>query len=515
MFCMNQKRQLPKDVRVCCYLRMSREERKNQDLYGGDVLSRHAQLLEMTAAENGVAIEKVYREVASGSTLSERPAMRELIDAVADGAFDAIAVIHPDRLSRGDEQLQGTVCRLLRAKGIFLICPGYVYDALFPQDMAAIRQALSNSRGEWEAYCRRMQTSIALSCLNGSYTGNLVGMGYSKQTLENGIHTLVPNKDAPTVHKIFELYADGMSGHAIANHLTDMGIAPPWGKPGDAWSAQTVLRILDNEVYIGISVRGKNKKREVFSSDAFNDKKVRYVSDTYLRGKGVWEPIIEKELWDRVRARRKKAVPVKQGKLKNIFAGLMRCGECGKPMNLTWKKDILRFGHLRRKRGCTQKGARHEVVVGEFVNALKESLRDFEVQVTDDSAVRKRSQALEAVDNLEQQLAVLAKRDKRLIEMRADEGLTAEEFAESRAEVRQLREAAEERLSRTKEVLDQEVDVQKLSLSVHEAIDMINDPDVSAQAKNDFLRTFIDHITYWNTSERGSNDELRLDIVFK
>lgn len=516
MYMINARRQLPENGRYCAYLRKSREEMKQEELYGGDVLAKHSQLLEMAAASHDHAILHVFREVVSGETISDRPEMRELIRAVNEGEYDGVYVVAVDRLSRGNQQDQGVVCSLLKSSGAFVVTPSGYYDPLNIQDMDSIRFQLFNSQGEFLAYCRRMHDALAIAVLNGQYLGTFCPYGYTKTALPNGFRTLVPNGDADTVRMIFELYADGMSAYGIADKLTDMGIAPPRGEPGDAWPPSTVLTILDNEVYIGVSVWGKHKKKRLFSTDALENKSRRYKAKDYIRGEGPWEPLVSRELWGAVQERRSRSIPVKRdGSLTNIFAGIMFCGECGKRIAVGRNHTGRRLMHQNNRGACHQKGSYEDEFLDFFCDALKAVLEDYEVAACDDSDVKERAQMREAVDNLERQLATLAKRDKKLITMRADEGLTAEEFAEARAEIRQLKDEAQARLDRAREVLGREVNVEQLSLSIHRAIDMLKDDSVPAEAKNEFLRTFIERIEYWNESVRGHNDRLRVDIVFR
>ncbi|MBR6613151.1 MAG: recombinase family protein [Clostridia bacterium] len=57
-------------------------------------------LCETFADTLGLEPYKVYRDVASGNTLEERPALMELLEDVKKGYYEALIVANPSRLTR-------------------------------------------------------------------------------------------------------------------------------------------------------------------------------------------------------------------------------------------------------------------------------------------------------------------------------------------------------------------------------------------------------------------------------
>ena len=156
--------------------------------------------------------------------------------------------------------------------------------------------------------------------------------------------TLVINEEtAATVQEIFELYAKSWGYQKIATYLNKKGILTPSqsrnfvnAKQTANWKAQHIVRILDDRRYIGDYVGGRTEKL------SFKSKK------TIVKPQAEWiilenhhEPIIDKELFEKVqkiRKKRKKERDKINNRFKfvdvknNLYSGLLYCGRCGIPM---------------------------------------------------------------------------------------------------------------------------------------------------------------------------------------
>ena len=512
---LNERRPLPPNGRFLQYLRKSRDEMRQEKLYGGDVLAKHKMMLDYAAEMNGHAIGHVFREVVSGETIAARPEMRELIRQVDAGQWDGAYIMAVDRLSRGSQQDQGIICDLLEITGLFIVTPSGYFDPWNPNDMDTIRYQLFNSNNEFRSYSRRMQDSIRTSVMGGQYIGAYVPFGYDKHKLDNGFKTLRPNDDARYVKMMFDWAGnDDMSLYAIAKRLTEMGVKPPRGTEGKDWAPTTVGTILSNEVYIGQAKWGKHKTQRTFTTDALDRRKVRRLTDSYAIAEGEWEPLVTPELFELVKRRRERRLPVSTDNSNlNIFAGMIVCSSCGRAM--TTMKDRGRF-RIVHKVGfkCKMKGTFESVVVEKLIDALRAKLMDIEFSVGGDDARAERERAIESIENLEKQIAKLDDRAKFLLTMRTNQEITAAEFAQARQEIAEDRERSCDLIEQARIALDRTEDRSELAGTIHAAIDMLSDDSVSRTDKNRFLRTFIDKVEYENFSEHGMDDKLRLNVVF-
>lgn len=120
---------------------------------------------------------------------------------------------------------------------------------------------------------------------------------------------IIDEEAAAVVREVFTLFSQGYGKTAIARLLNDRGIPNPTEykrlhglrykqpktKIGTLWKYSAISAMLINEIYIGNMVQGK------YGSVSYKTKqnKPRPKSKWYIV-EGTHEPIIDRELWDRV-----------------------------------------------------------------------------------------------------------------------------------------------------------------------------------------------------------------------
>lgn len=127
-----------------------------------------------------------------------------------------------------------------------------------------------------DAYCRdisiKIRSHVEVKRKNGDYIGAFTPYGYLKD--ENDKNKLIPDTYAAGIVKeIFRMKIGGMSQSAIAAYLNDHGVLFPMEYKHSLgiriqdnfktheqaeWSAMSVRRILENEVYLGTLMQGKH-----------------------------------------------------------------------------------------------------------------------------------------------------------------------------------------------------------------------------------------------------------------
>jgi len=189
---------------------------------------------------------------------------------------------------------------------------------------------------------------------DGKFIGTFAPYGYVK-SLENK-HILVPDEfTAPIVHRIFTLRANGMSFNGIASLFNEEKITPPrdhyYQQRGSEnthyeenfWNRTSVAQITRNEVYIGNMVSLKTG-----SQSYKTHKQVKNPKEDWVRVENTHEPLINRELWDRVRAldeKKYKSRPKKDGSA-NIFSGLLICEDCKRKMKVATTRRKRKDGTL-------------------------------------------------------------------------------------------------------------------------------------------------------------------------
>lgn len=181
------------------------------------------------------------------------------------------------------------------------------------------------------------------SAEQGKFMGSQAPYGYMKSPEDK--HILIIDEEAAFfVRRLFNDFANGDSARMIADRLNREGISTPrfyhYEKEGrtnplseqkNVWGSATITQLLKNQAYIGNMVQGK---RQVVS---FKTKKMRTVSpENWIVVENTHEPLVEKELWDRVQEKFNRHHHTVVRRTKNdmigLYSGLIKCADCGMPL---------------------------------------------------------------------------------------------------------------------------------------------------------------------------------------
>lgn len=334
------------------YFRLSQEDERQ-----GESVSIENQrlMLRKYAEEHGFQIYDEYIDDGVSGTTFQRPEVQRLLDDAKAGVINTILVKDLSRFGRNYIEVGQYVDYVFPSFGIRFIAVQDNVDTENRDSNAMEMMPIMNIFNEWHAAntSKKIKAVWRAKAAEGVFHGNKPSYGYIKGT--DAKRTLLIDEDtAPTVVRIFEMYASGISPKKISEMLNEEGILSPgqyafnkYGhkrKPEDRkiWCGTTIKTILDNIVYIGhlpqlmsSTVSYKNHKR--FNKD---QSEWTIVRNTH-------EPIISQELWDKVRARR---ASLSQGrKTKTGFvhplSGFLFCADCGgkMKMNSTMNKDRTKY----------------------------------------------------------------------------------------------------------------------------------------------------------------------------
>lgn len=221
-------------------------------------------------------IEVVSERVDDGYSGSnfERPAFKLMLEDIKKGIVDCVIVKDLSRFGREYIDSGRYIERLFPTLGVRFIAINDNYDSLNGKEQAdEIIIPFKNLIND--AYCRdisvKIRSHLEVKRKNGEFIGSFAPYGYQKS--ENDRNSLIIDPIAAGIVKdIFRMKLHGLSQDAIANRLNDMGVLSPMEyksatgsnyqtsfKTSDkaVWSSVTVRRILENELYIGNLVQGR------------------------------------------------------------------------------------------------------------------------------------------------------------------------------------------------------------------------------------------------------------------
>lgn len=168
-----------KSSKIAIYLRKSREEETESR---EATLARHERMLTDYCRNNGLEIVKTFKEVVSGESLDTRPQARAMLEEVADGHFDGVAVIELERLSRGNQIDQVEILETFKKSNTKIYTLNKVYDLSSDNefDEEFFEFGLFMSRREYKIIKRRLIRGKKQAQKEGYYIGSSLPYGFGK-----------------------------------------------------------------------------------------------------------------------------------------------------------------------------------------------------------------------------------------------------------------------------------------------------------------------------------------------
>lgn len=323
---------------VGLYARLSRDD--NNGNSESMSIANQRQILSDYAEKRGWRTVDFYIDDGYSGTNFDRPDFRRLLRDIENGRINCVITKDLSRLGRNYSMT------------------GYYTDEYFPEqnvryiaindgvdtkgdnnDFAAFHNVIN------EYYPKEISKKVRqvkrTNAEKGMFMGSRAPYGYKKSPLDK--HQLIIDEDvAPIVVRVFKEIAGGRSGRWIAEQLNKEGYLCPRayyydniGKENPKnesmlWESSTILGIITSRVYLGTLIQGQ---RQVVS---FKSKKRRVTEpDEWIIVENTHEAIVDEELWEAANAAKKGGQHYNMPKTErdiSIFAGLVRCADCGSPM---------------------------------------------------------------------------------------------------------------------------------------------------------------------------------------
>ena len=309
------------------YLRKSRAE-EGESLE--EVLNRHKTRLKDLAKSLNVGIVDWYEEIVSGESVSVRPKMQELLDAVADEQYHAVFCMDIDRLGRGDMQDQGLILSTFRRSETKIITPNRTYDLTDETDETMTEFLAFFARQEYKMIRKRMRRGTIACLQEGGYVAN-APYGYEQCRINKKPSLRIVPEEGRFVKLAFDRYCSGVGATAIADELNTLGSIP---RRNDKWNKNSIRYMLRNPVYCGLTVY--NRKSHTKKGHHGADRNITRTNpeEKWLVAPGLHDAIITKEQFQQAQdIRQGRVYPkmnIQDGTIKHQFAGIFRCSKCGK-----------------------------------------------------------------------------------------------------------------------------------------------------------------------------------------
>lgn len=496
------------------YLRKSRTDDPTLDV--AEILARHETILDEWAEKNlgeKIPEENKYREVVSGETIDGRPELLRLLKRIESPKIKAILIVEVQRLGRPDLEDIGRLSKLFRYTNTLIITPIKTFDLRNEYDREAFERELMRGNEYLEYTKKIMNRGRLLSVQQGNFIGNKTPYGYDKDVIMEGkkkCYTLKINEaEADVVRMIYDMYVNKDMGRVnIAHYLNNLGVPT---RTGALWTQDTLKTILENEHYIG-KVRWNWRKTISIVEDG-EVKQVRPKSRVgeYLVYDGKHPAIISDEVFQAARekqGRNHRAKP--KTKVRNPLAGLLFC-QCGRAMSLrTYTAHNAEPRLLCDNQAyCKTTSCLYSEIIDRVRDVLRECIEDFEVRISNDD---KTSQQLHEslIKRLKAKKEELEKKELNQWEKYSEEEMPKEIFDKLNEKVLKEKDEVVQALRNAYESMPEPEDYEEKLYRFRDALEVLDDPEVSAETKNVLLKACIERIDYKREkAERIKSQQVR------
>lgn len=447
---------------VAQYIRLSQEDNDTgvDKQESNSITSQKALLNEFIEEHDDLIVYDTYVDDGYTGTDFNRPGFQRLLEDMRKGNINCVLVKDLSRLGRNYIEVGNYIEQIFPLFNVRFIAINDNVDS-FKNPMSSNTILVPFKNLINDEYAR--DTSIKIkSALNGrkkkgEFIGAFPSYGYVKDKIDK--HKLVIDQEsAEIVRRIFEWKVnEGLGNLAICHRLNDMGVLNPTGykkkklnqnynnskmKEEDySWCPSTVRNILKNDVYIGNVTQGKRKVK------SYKIHKVEQVpEDEWVTVENMHEPIINKELFEKAQKLRKVDTRVQNSGFLSMWAGILRCSDCGRAMHKKYCKNtsgtVYEYyicGTYRKKSNklCTKHTLKKEELENSVLEAVKlhiELLVDSEYILEQVNRFRTQKLANENIESIkfskEKEIEKISNLKRSLYEDWKNEYITKEEYLE-------------------------------------------------------------------------------------
>ncbi|MCL2852264.1 MAG: recombinase family protein [Defluviitaleaceae bacterium] len=349
------------------YVRLSVEDAANSRKRGKANPFRH----ESTSIENQQAILREYALLRGWSIVRtyiddgfsggsyNRPAFYEMLEDAKAGLINLILVKDLSRLGRGYIETGHYTDEAFPSLGVRFIALMDGIDSENDSDFLPFRSLLNDYY--LKDLSRKIKSVLRAKALSGGYVGTYAPYGFKKNP-ESPNRLAVDNYAAKIVHRIFTMRVQGLSHGKIAATLNNDGILSPRDyrfqrekrstpyNENNMWQPSTIRAILRNEAYLGHSLKFKNG-----TASYKNRSRIIKPENNWVRSKNIHPAIVSQDLWNAAQSIKlnTQRLSSKSVKANPLFAGILKCADCGGRFVCNVKKQARNNGRVVRYVGYT------------------------------------------------------------------------------------------------------------------------------------------------------------------
>ena len=384
------------DKKYLCssYARLSQDDGDKEE--SNSIVNQKSLIRDFMRKHPEFTLVKEYSDDGYSGVNFDRPAFQEMMADVKAGRINCIIVKDLSRFGRNYIEAGKYLEQVFPFLGVrFIAINDNVDTGRSQTDAEQFVLPFKNLFND--SYCKDISTKVrsqlAIKRKNGDFVGSFACYGYMKDPADHN-RLIIDPEAAEIVRSIFDWKIQGLSAERIADKLNSQGIACPMEyKRGQGlkvstnfrtndrakWSPVTVLRILKNEVYVGVTTQGK------VTTPSYKIKRlVEKPESEWDRVEGTHEPIVAQDVFDAVQALMLRDTRISPNKEKvYLFSGFLCCADC--KLNMTRRirgyKDkgyaYYSCAGYRRGSGCTSHIISEKLLYDAVLAAIQQQFKLF------------------------------------------------------------------------------------------------------------------------------------------
>ena len=372
------------------YERLSRDDEKSKYVS----IENQRMIIEKYAKENGITIDKHYEDDGFSGYTMDRPDFNEIKHLVDENLVDIFIAKDLSRVGRHNANVLLFLERL-KEHGVRVILVDDNYDSATDSDDIIGIKTWYNERYVKDG-SKKVRNALKIMQENATLKSK-VPYGYIKDPYVKNKYCVDPDT-AIYVKQIFNLYADGNGYKRIAKIFNENNIpTASWIehqrrlarglnskiKVANGWDSRMIREIVNNDFYIGTLRTRKSVCATINGIQKRTNENEQYIFEN------AHEPIIDKDLFYLVQdlndKRSEEAYYKGQRKYNNPYAGLLMCGDCGRPLTIAHynKGEIISYAcRSYRDKGinyCTAHSINKKelnLIIRDYLTLCREALKD-------------------------------------------------------------------------------------------------------------------------------------------
>ena len=435
------------------YCRLSKED---GDKLESNSIAHQRDMLEDYCNRQGWRIYSIYQDDGYTGLNQDRPDFQRMIRDIEARRINLVITKDYSRLGRNHIETSKLTEEYFPRKGVRYIALNDGIDTEQENEIMPFKGLLNEMYSK--DVSKKVHSSYVLQANKGFYTGVVPPFGYLKDPEQKG-HLIIDPETAHIAKHIFDLAASGKGTAHISRRLEREKIPCPtwwnrqrgfrnhttkWEKKDPEngkyiWDVTVLKDMLINPAYYGAVSAQKKVYR--FKLGTIGEK----APEDWIVVENCHEPIVDKATFllvqERLKSRKRSTC---QGE-PSLFAGLLKCGECGKSLCLTYENSkehpkvyCCKTYNLYGAHHCTRHKVRYDEltsIVLEQIHTLgAAALRDREAVLralkaqTGDEYAQRRGDLQKRIRDAEERMEVLERLVTRLYDDLTSGRITEENF---------------------------------------------------------------------------------------